>query len=109
MGRPGQTRFTGERPVAVLMGGNIDGSSRCSPGGGGACGTLLGPEGAARLRGVASVRVQAWRYTARVMRGWWSLLWSGVRWGVCELDSGCEHLILVAVCDDQVCSLCVSV
>ena len=35
--------------------------------------------------------------------------WSGVRWGVCELDSGCEHLNKLLLCSDQVCSLCVSV
>ena len=48
MGRPGQTRFTGERPVAVLMGGNIV-DSRVLFFGGGSAGTLLGPEGTATV------------------------------------------------------------
>jgi hypothetical protein len=36
--------------------------------------------------------------------GWWLPWWSGVRWGVCELDSGCEHLI-----SSSSVSVCVSV
>ena len=46
MGRPGQTRFTGACPVAVLMGGNIV-DSRVPFGG--LAGTLLGPEGTATV------------------------------------------------------------
>jgi hypothetical protein len=30
--------------------------------------------------------------------GWWSSLGFGVRWGVCELDSGCEHLVVLDCC-----------
>ena len=49
--------------MAVLMGGNVVGSSgRSFVGWSG--GTLLGPEGAAR-EGGRFVRVQAWRYTVR--------------------------------------------
>ena len=49
VGCGGQGRFTGDRPVAELMGGNVDGSPACRSirSGGRKCGTLLGPEGAA--------------------------------------------------------------
>jgi hypothetical protein len=68
------------------MGGNIvDSAFRRA-------GTLLGPEGAA-VRLVSSFRVQARGvYRRSLDRVWWVSVGSGVRWGVCELDSGCEHL-----------------
>jgi hypothetical protein len=49
VGGPGQSRFTAERAVAELMGGNIV-DSPVAFFGGWWVGTLLGPEGAARLR-----------------------------------------------------------
>jgi hypothetical protein len=63
-------------------------------------GALLGPEGAAaRVCGcVLRFRVQARGHIAG--RAWVRAGLvvpcdgSGVRWGVCELDSGCEHLVV---------------
>ena len=90
------------------MGGNIDGSSLLVSGSGrlggvARCWVLKGqPRDGVALR----FRVQSRPYTARVVkvRGLVvAVMGSEVRWGVCELDSGCEHLVV------QDCSLCVSV
>ena len=80
------------------MGGNIDGSF---PGRvpflwgvvGVECGTLLGPEGAALCWFSFGSGFRPETHTAGVSRVRWVSVGSGVRWGVCELDSGCEHLV----------------
>jgi hypothetical protein len=65
-------------------------------------GTLLGPEGTAvdhvSGRGRSSVPGSGLETTSPTWSGWWCPLWSGVRWGVCELDSGCEHLVVLDCC-----------
>ena len=72
MGRPGQTRFTGECPVAVLMGGNVVDSRSPSGGRRAHCWVLKGqpqwsPDRVVRVPRVwwvFFVRVRAWCYTA---------------------------------------------
>ena len=59
-------------------------------------GTLLGPEGTARVVVFFGSGFRPETHTADREVGFGgSLWWSGVRWGVCELDSGCEHLVII--------------
>jgi hypothetical protein len=72
---------------------------RPSPLPGVAGGTLLGPEGAARVAG-SSVPGPDPGATPSIREGraGGPCSWCGVRWGVCELDSGCEHLVVLDCC-----------
>jgi hypothetical protein len=73
------------------MGGNIVDSM---PGSWVGCaGTLLGPEGAAVWLCSSVPGSGPALYRSHGLCGvWWWPYGFGVRWGVCELDSGCEHL-----------------
>jgi hypothetical protein len=66
------------------------------------------------------IRVQARSYTASIVRGPRVRVWcgggsgvavmgSGVRWGVCELDSGCEHLVVLDCCSVVISSVSVMI
>ncbi len=74
-------------------------------------GTLLGPEGTAPWGFFFGSGFEPESYTAAPSWGgfWWVSCGFGVRWGVCELDSGCEHLA-VTVCGGLfrllLCSVC---
>jgi hypothetical protein len=71
-------------------------------------GTLLGPEGAA-ARLVSSVPGSSLKRIPLVVIGRAGGFRDGfgVRWGVCELDSGCEHLVVfrLLLCSDFLSSL----
>ena len=91
------------------MGGNVDDSAGRSFGGGpvARCWVLKGqPAGLVLHPGSGLGRIPHGSCGGCGLVG---SGWSGVRWGVCELDSGCEHLNKLLLCSDQVCSLCVSV